>query len=103
MTNHTGPIPPIYGYIAQPKYDPSTGQTIYVAAGEPVLIPQQNPTGQMQYAVQNTPKPSPKPPKPRKNTNSSPMQSLTAIGDQITKASENISREFNNFWDGLFK
>ncbi|KAK8842660.1 hypothetical protein M9Y10_025520 [Tritrichomonas musculus] len=103
MTN-PNPIPPIYGYIAQPRIDPTTGQTVYIAAGQPVLMPYVTQKGEHILVYADIPKQveNKEPPKKQQSSNGI-LGAISSIGNTITKASSEISREFSNAWNNVFK
>lgn len=104
MATAPNPIPPIYGYIAQPRFDPSTGQTVYIAAGQPVLMPYITPTGEHILVYQEVPQQIPINEANKKQENKSGvLGAISNIGNTITKATSEISREFTNAWNNAFK
>lgn len=104
MSNEPNPIPPIYGYIAQPRLDPSTGQTVYVAAGQPVLMPYVTPQGEHILVYQEVVIPDNKPEEDKpKVRQAGVIGAISNLGNSISKASSIISREFTNAWNNAFK
>lgn len=104
MATAPNPIPPIYGYIAQPRIDPSTGQTVYVAAGKPVLMPYITPQGEHILVYQEVPQQqTKKEAAPKTEKKGGVLGALSSIGNTISKASSEISREFSNAWNNAFK
>ena len=103
MTN-PNPIPPIYGYIAQPRLDPQTGRTVYIAAGHPVLMPYVTPKGEHILVYAEVPKQI-EVKDTSKNTQSSDgiLGAINNIGNSISQATSVISREFSNAWNNAFK